>query len=178
MSGGMGRPERDEYAPSYAGYVALVPDGDLLALLAEQPATLDRLLHGLTEDQATGSFAPGEWSIKEVIGHLGDGERTFGYRAFCFSRGERSALPGFEQDDYVREANSNARTLADLLEELTLLRRANLLAYRHLAPEVGLRRGVASGVEVSVRALLAIMAGHFVSHLDDLREQYLPALKA
>jgi hypothetical protein len=169
-------PGADEYAPYYATYVGRAPSGDVLATLEKQVGELDGLLRGLTDEQANSCFAPGEWSIKEVVGHLVDAERAFGYRAFAFSRGESAALPSFDQDAYVREAGFGARSLAALLDELTLLRRANLIAFTHLTPEAARRRGTASGQEVSVRALIYIIAGHVVYHLEDLREKYLPAV--
>lgn len=170
------RPSTDEYNDYYAGYVGLVPDGDIMAILADSLVDTEKLLGGVSEEQADFRFAPGEWTIKEVAGHLVDGERAFGYRAFAFSRNESAALPGFDQDDYVREGNFGARTLADLLEELALLRRANLIAFRAITPEAALRRGVASNNPVSVRALIYILAGHTIYHLEDLREKYLPGL--
>jgi hypothetical protein len=170
------RPNPDEYAPYTADYMRLVPDGDILAILAGQLPALDGLLGGLSDEQALGRFAPGEWSIKEVVGHLIDAERIFSYRLLALSRGERANLPGFEQDDYVRAAAFDARSFADLREELRLLRRANLLAYRTITPEVAMRRGTANGHPFSVRALIYLLAGHFDYHLRDLREQYLPAL--
>jgi len=169
------RPTADEYAPFAAGYVQLVPDGDVLAFLGEQLPALDALLGALSDEQALGRFAPGEWSIKEVVGHLVDAERLFSYRLLCVSRHERADLPAFEQDDYVRAANFDEWSFADLREELALLRRANLLSYRTITPEIALRRGTANGHAVTVRALVYILAGHFDYHLVDLREKYLPA---
>lgn len=172
------RPGSDEYAAYYADYIGRVPDGDIQAILSDQLDELAGLLGGLTDAQGDFRFAAGEWTIKEVVGHLVDAERAFGYRAFAFARNESAALPGFEQDDYVREGNFGARTLADLLEELALLRRANLLAFRYLTAETSRRRGVASGMAISVRALLAILAGHIIYHQEDLRGKYLPGLVA
>ena len=170
------RPEADEYNDFYAGYVARVPDGDIMAILVDSQAEVEKLLRGLSDAQADFAFAPGEWTIKEVAGHLVDAERAFGYRAYAFARNESSALPGFDQDDYVREGNIGARSLADLLEELDLLRRANLIAFRYLTPEASLWRGIASNNPVSVRALVYILAGHTLYHLADLHEKYLPDL--
>ena len=172
------RPEADEYAPYYGGYIDRVPAGDVMAILGGQLDELVPLLQGLTEEQGDFRFAPGEWTIKEVVGHLVDTERAFGYRIFAFSRGEAQPVPGIEQDDYVREGNFGARTLADLLEELSLLRRANLIAYRYLTAEASKQRGVASGMEISVRALVYVLAGHIIYHEEDLREKYLPGLAA
>jgi DinB superfamily len=170
------RPDADEYNDFYAGYITRVPAGDIMTILADSQTEVERLLGSLSDQQANSRFAPGEWTIKEVAGHLVDAERAFGYRAFAFSRNESAALPGFEQDDYVREANFDARPLPDLLEELSLLRRANLLAFRYITPEASLRRGIASDNPVSVRALVYILAGHTLYHLEDLKEKYLPGL--
>ncbi len=169
------RPDADEYATYAAEYIRRVPDGDILAILADQLPVLDGVLGDISEEQALSRFAPGEWSIKEVIGHLTDAERIFSYRLLAVSRGDEANLPGYEQDDYVRAANFDARPLAVLRDELRLLRRASLLAYRAVSPEVAMRRGTANGHVFSVRALVYLLAGHANSHIADLREKYLLA---
>ena len=170
------RPRDDEYFSYFGEYVERVPEGDVLELMADQPDTLEKLLGDLTDTQALFRFAPGEWSIKEVMGHVVDSERTFAYRAFAFSRGTTEELPSMEQDDYVREGHFDDWQLSEMLEELRLLRQANLITFRHLTPEACLRQGVASGIQVSVRALVYILAGHFEYHIEDLTEKYLPGL--
>ena len=171
------RPEHDECSTYYLGYVRRVPDGDdVLTLLADQIGTLVGLLRGLSDEQAEFRFAPGEWSIKEVVGHLVDAERIFAHRAFTFWRDQAAIMPGIDPDVYVREGQFEAWSLAELLDELGLLRRANLISFRHLTPEASRRRGVASGSTFSVRALVYILAGHINYHLDDLRGKYLPGL--
>lgn len=170
------RPGDDEYGSYYAGYVNRVPQGDVLELLEAQPDVLDELLGSLTDEQAEFRFASGEWSIKEVVGHVVDAERLFAHRAYVFSRDTTAELPGMEQDAYVREGHFNDWQLPEMLEELRLLRQANLIAFRHLTPEATTRQGVASGTEVSVRALIYILAGHFNYHIEDLTEKYLPGL--
>lgn len=166
-------PGADEYAPYYAAYVRRVPPGDVLAILAEQISEYQQALGGLSDDDGLYRYAPNEWSIKEVVGHLCDCERVFAYRACAFARNEQAPLPGFDQEDYVREAHYDRRTLADLLQELTTLRQATLLTFRSLTPEITERRGNASGATVSVRALLYILAGHAYHHLDSLQTEYL-----
>ncbi len=177
MTPAITRPNADEYAPYAADYLRLVPDGDILAILADQIPALDDTLGSLSDEEALRRFAPGEWSIKEVVGHLIDAERIFSYRLLAVSRGEQASLPGFDQDDYVRAAAFGERPFADLREELRLLRRANLLAYRTISPEVAMRRGTANGHAFSVRALVYLLAGHCNYHLIDLREKYLLALE-
>lgn len=170
------RPGHDECTEYYFQYVRLASQGDVLAVLDEQSRVLDGMLRGLTGEQADFRFAPGEWSIKEVVGHLVDAERIFAYRAFTLARDEAAVLPGFDPDAYVREADFGAASLAELLDELASLRRANLLAFRRLTPEATQRRGIASEIPFSVRALIYILAGHFNYHVKDVREQYLPGL--
>lgn len=170
------RPESGECSTYYHGYVGRVPQGDVLEMLAGQPDELEALLGDLSDEQANFRFAPEEWSIKEVVGHLVDAERTFSYRAFAFSRDQAAELPGMDPDDYVREGRFGGWSLAELLGELTALRRANVIAFRHLDPETSQRRGVASGSPFSVRALVYILAGHVIYHIEDLEQKYLPGL--
>lgn len=170
------RPVSGECSEYYLGYVGRVPDGDVVEMLAEQPGELEAMLGGLTDEQANFRFAPGEWSIKEVVGHLVDAERTFSYRAFAFSRDESVELPGMDPDDYVREGQFGDWPLSELLDELASLRRANVIAFSHLTAEASLRRGEASGSPFSVRALIYILAGHVYYHFEDLTGKYLPGL--
>src|SRR6185436_4458787 len=100
MLPGMPRPEPTEYAPFYAGYVKRVPEADILAALEAQPGQLRKLLAGVSPSRERYRYEKGKWSIRELAGHLVDGERVFGFRAFCFSRGDENAMPGFEEDDY------------------------------------------------------------------------------
>lgn len=165
-------PNPDEYGAFYAGYIARVPaTAEVFAVWRQQLDDLPGTLAGVSEARAEQHPAPGEWSLKEIVGHIIDTERIFAYRALCLARGEQQALPGFDQDDYVRAANFNARALSDLLEEFALVRRANLLAFRDLTPAQAQQRGTASGQPVSVRALLWMMAGHVEHHLASMREQ-------
>jgi len=166
-------PQTDEYAPYYAGYIGRVPPGsDLFALLAAQPDELRALLHNVADDPASLPPKPGEWSIKEVIGHVIDTERIFAYRALRFSRGDSTPIPGFEQDDYVRGTDFNRRSLADLIEEFALVRGANILQFRTLTDAESQRRGTASGNPFTPRALLYCMAGHVMHHVESLKVDY------
>ncbi|MFN8530300.1 MAG: DinB family protein [Anaerolineae bacterium] len=166
-------PQADEYAPYYGNYIRRVPQGaDLFALLERQPADLRSLLKNVTDRQAGVRPAPGEWSIKEVIGHMCDAERIFAYRALSISRGDKSAFPGFEQDDYVKATNFNARALADLIDEFLYQRRANVLYFRGISEAELNQRGTASDKTFSTRALLYAMAGHADHHFESLRVDY------
>ncbi len=166
------RPGPDEYDPYYAGYVTAVPSGDVLTLLDTQTAELVTWLRALPPGREGHRYAPGKWSIREVVGHLCDTERVFAYRALRFSRGDQTPLPGFEQDDYVPESGCETRTLADLIDEFLAIRRATVALFRGMTDAMAARRGTANGVEISVRALAYIVAGHERHHARVLRERY------
>lgn len=166
-------PHNDEYASFYAGYVQRVPrDVEIFAYLNAQIEELTQLLAKTDDAAASLRPAPEEWSIKEVMGHICDSERIFAYRALRFARADSNALAGFEQDDYVKATNFNQRSLADLLEEFSLQRRSNILCFQGLTEEESLRRGIASNNPISVRALIYILAGHVMHHIESLRTDY------
>ena len=164
------RPERNEYGDWYVDYVARVPEGNVLDVLEKQSKEILAFLKTLSEEQAEQPPAPGKWSVKQVIGHLCDGERVFTYRALRIARGDQTPLPGFEQDDYVRESHANERKLADLAAEYDALRKATIAFFRSLTPEAALRVGTASGATTSVRALAYITAGHEQRHLELMKK--------
>jgi DinB superfamily len=167
------RPDPSEYAQDYAKYVSLVPDGDILALLKQQIEETLSLLSSVSEERANHRYAPGKWSIKELIGHLIDSERIFAYRALRFARGDQTKLPGFEQDDYIRNASFDDYPLTDLAAEFEYVRRANLFLFQHLSEEAWGRTGAANDSEISVRALAYSIAGHELHHREILRTRYL-----
>ncbi len=169
------RPDPDEYAPYYAGYIAGIPDGDILATLEAQGETTAGLLAGIPEERGDHRYAPGKWSLKEVVGHVNDAERVFALRALAFARGERAALFGMEQDEWVAAAGFDRRTVRSLAEEFRAIRLATLHLFRGLAPEDWARRGTASGVRFTVRAIPWILAGHERHHVHVIRERYLAA---
>jgi hypothetical protein len=166
------RPAPTEYAPFHARYIDLVPQGDVFAILAQQREDALAVLAKIPEAKGNVRYAPGKWSIKEVVGHIIDSERIFAYRALRFGRNDATPLPGFEQDDYVRSGNFDACSLHDLAEELGLVRQATVAMLRHFGSDVWDRRGTANKAEVSVRALAYIIAGHERHHMDILRTKY------
>jgi len=168
----MERPRESEYAPIYAGYVALVPESDILAVLERQAEEMRRLAVSVPEERETWRYAEGKWTLREVFGHLVDGERVIGYRAFCLSRGEQAPLPSFDENQYVAAARSNMTPLRELADEFALVRSSNLFVLRRLEPREWERAGIASGNPVTVRALAWIMAGHPRHHINVLRERY------
>lgn len=167
------RPGIDEYSKYFAGYVARVPEGDVIDILSTQIVETSALLRELPDSRGDQRYAPGKWSIREVVGHMSDTERVFTYRALCFSRAEKAPLPGFDQDDYVRAAPFARISLVDLADEFEHLRWATLHLFRNLDDEALMRRGSANGNEISVRALAFLCAGHESHHVDILRTHYL-----
>ena len=166
-------PETDEYDPYYTGYITLVPDNGLIPELDAQEGHLRSLVGELSEDRGSHSYAEGKWTIKELLSHVIDGERMFAYRLLRISRGDTTPIEGFEQDGYIENSNANSRTFSDLLEEFSLQRRSNLILLRNLSDEGWARLGTANGVQVSVKALAYIMAGHVRHHQNILTERYL-----
>jgi len=168
-------PTADEYASFYKDYVQRASQrNDLYAALSHQIDELRSALGSLTEAQARFKPGPQEWSIKEVIGHINDVERVFSYRLLRVSRNDATPLPGFEQEDYVRMAGFDGYSVDDLLSEFEHLRRANIIAIQHMGVEAVDRRGTASGMTVSARALIYMIIGHVDHHMASLQEKYLP----
>ena len=172
----MNRPEATEYADYYANYIAKVPGSDVLSVLESQRLQMLQLFAGRSEREGNFRYAPDKWTVKEVLGHITDSERIFTYRALRIARGDQTPLPGFEQDDFVKNGGFNERTLAGLAEEFALVRGASLALFRSFPLEAWERRGVASQKEVSVRALAFITAGHQIHHRLILEERYFPAI--
>ncbi len=167
------KPGPSEYAPFYAGYIAAIAAvGDILETLETQASELRQLAASVPADRETFRYGEGKWSVREVFGHLIDGERVFSYRVLRFSRGDETPVPGFDENHYVANSHFDQRPLADLVEELVLLRQSNLRLIRSLRPEALTRTGTANNHPVSVRALVFIMAGHVRHHLNILRDRY------
>jgi hypothetical protein len=167
------RPASSEYAPFYGGYVGAVPDGDFLPLLERQGSETVALLRAVSEKTSQHRYAPGKWSIREVVGHLTDAERVFTYRALSFARGDATPLPSFDENTWAATSNADRRPLADLIGDFEAVRAATLALLRGFDEEQFARAGIASGHQVTVRALAYIVAGHERHHVRILRERYL-----
>jgi uncharacterized damage-inducible protein DinB len=169
------RPDPGEYNTYYDRYIALVPAGDIIALLSVQVDDTIALLRDLSEEQALHAYAPGKWTIKEVVGHVMDAERVFMHRALRFARADTTPLESFDENAYTPAGKFNARPLASLISELTAVRRATVALLAGLPPEGWTRSGVASRFPVSVRGLAWITAGHELHHRTILAQRYLAA---
>ena len=166
------RPDVSEYAPFYHGYVESVPEGDIVELLRSGGQELVEAIGRIPEDRGGFRYGPEKWSIREVLGHLIDAERIFAYRALRVGRGDHTPLASFDENEYVKTAGSDARTIADLVRELRAVRETTVMLFASLPDDAWGLRGVASGKDVSLRALAYITAGHARHHLRILRERY------
>ena len=168
-------PESDEFAPYYARYIARVPKGDVIRTLGTQVNDTLAALRTLTEERSRFRYAPDKWSIREMLGHMIDAERIFAHRALTIARADPTPLPGFDENEYAKTSNADSRTLAELIEELQTVRHSTVALFKSFDAEMASRRGKANNVEVSVRALAFIIAGHERHHLEVLQTRYLSA---
>lgn len=166
------RPADDALPAFLRAYMDEVPDGDVLAMLAEQGRHVGAVLGALSPERASHRYAPGKWSIARVVQHVVDGERLFCYRALCIARGDTQSLPGFDENAYAEHDGSGARTLDSLSAEHAAVRRATLTLFGGFDAAARARRGTANGRPASVAAMPWIIAGHERHHLRILQERY------
>jgi hypothetical protein len=165
------KPQPEEHAEYYAKYIKLVGD-DALGALRAQSASTPRLLSGLSDAQAMHRYAPGKWSVKEVVGHLLDGERVFSYRALRIARADATPLPGFDENAWVPPAHFDRRPMPDLVADYQTVRAATVALFSSFDEEALTRVGTANDTPFSVRALAHIIAGHELHHVGLLRDRY------
>ncbi len=165
-------PQTSEHLPYYSRYIALVQAQDLTTTLEKQIDASLPYLRSISGEKSLHRYAPGKWSIKEVVGHLIDAERIFAYRALRFARNDARPLTGFDQDPYVEAADFDAHPWQDLIAEFEHVRRSTILFFRGLTPEAAMRSGLANDASITVRALGYIIAGHELHHVGLLRERY------
>lgn len=167
------RPAPTEHAPYYSRYIDLVPGEDVTSALKSQLRETIALLNCISNEESMLRYAPGKWSVREVVGHLIDAERIFAYRALRIGRGDTTPLAGFEQDDLIRGASFDKVRWSALVEEFDLVRRSNLLLFAGFSEDAWARRGTASNGSITARALAWIIAGHELHHRVVIEEKYL-----
>jgi hypothetical protein len=165
------RPDPAEHGPYFGRYVALVPDGDVVRQLEAQLGDTLALVQA-APDAADRAYAPGKWTVKEVLGHLADTERVLSYRALRMARGDATPLAGFDENAYVAAAGFGARPLVEVAAELAAVRAATLALVRGLPAEGWARAGTANGLATTARAVIWTLAGHELHHRQVLRERY------
>jgi hypothetical protein len=167
------KPVAGDYSPYYEGYVSAVKTDDIVAYLRAQKDEIIVFLKDIVWEKWDLAYDEGKWTLAEVVLHLIDCERVFAYRALCIARGDTTPLPGFEQDDYVPNSGAALRTPASIVDEFAAVREATIQLVKNFSDEMWQRRGTASDAEVTVPALVYIIAGHTVHHVQVLRERYL-----
>jgi DinB family protein len=172
MSATSNRPDSSEYTPYHAAYVSAVPDGDILGILRTSGDELDAMFASVAEERGGYRYADGKWSIREVIGHIIDGERVLGYRALRAARGDTTPLAGYDAEAYIEPARSDERSLADLRAELRAVRESTRCFFASLPREAWDRSGVTGERAISVRALAYVIVGHAIHHMRVLADRY------
>jgi uncharacterized damage-inducible protein DinB len=166
-------PDLDSVPAFYRGYVNNVKDHDMYeALRTSNKQALD-LVRSIPEANGEFRYAPGKWSIKELLCHMMDTERIFAYRALRFARKDKTPLPGFEENDYAPEANAHAKSIKEIADQMERLRQTTIDLFEGFTPEMLQRKGIASNSELSVVNLGFIIPGHETHHRKVLQERYL-----
>ncbi len=166
-------PKSTEFAHFYSTYVGLVEKGNIITTLNNLMHEVYTLMNSVSGDKAYFRYAPGKWTLKEVLGHMIETERVFSYRAFSISRGDKQSLPGMDQDEYMEGNNYNDRTLANLSNEYLAVRVSTIHLLSSMTKEMIAQQGNASGTDVTVRALAFIIAGHDIHHMNIIKRKYL-----
>lgn len=169
----MSKPSPASYFGYFQKYIDQVPEEDLHEAFANQDKVIQQFLSSINEEQSMHAYAEGKWTIKEVLQHMIDTERIFGYRAVCFARKETGSLPGFEEDDYAANSNANARSWQSLVEEFLAVRHSNELMFNSFTEEMLASSGKASNNALSVSSIGFISVGHFYHHKKVIEERYL-----
>jgi hypothetical protein len=169
----MTTPDRTEAAEYYFTYIDQVGPGDICAVLQTQADETVAFLRSISDERSLYRYAPDKWSIRQTVGHVNDAERVFVFRALWFARGFDSPLPSFDQNVAVSTAYSDERSWQSHVDEFRAIRAATLAFFENLPDDAWMRRGVASGNAVTVRALAYIVAGHVAHHMKILHERYL-----
>jgi uncharacterized damage-inducible protein DinB len=163
----------NEYSGGFAAYVQEAGNINLIEELEISLHDFIKFVQNIPMDKFDYRYADGKWTIKDIIQHLMDAERIFAYRALRFSRNDKTALPGFEENDYVDQTNANTRSIQSLLTEFSALRHSTLLLFKSFSEEQLKRIGTASNNQISVRALGVVTIGHQKHHQKVFQERYL-----
>jgi len=167
----MNPPQIQEYPTWYKQYIDLV-NGDVLEILEKQITEIPTFINSIAT-KADYAYAPGKWTVKELLGHIIDTERVMAYRLLCFARNDKSKLPGFDENEYASSAHFADRSIQSLAEEFAVVRKANMFLLNSLNEEELNRTGIANNNPISVKALVFIIAGHAMHHINIVKERYL-----
>ncbi len=169
----MSKPSPASYSTYFQKYIDLVPEEDLSTAFHNQFFKITQFLHSITEEKSSYSYAPGKWSIKELLQHITDTERIFAYRSLCFARNEKASLPGFDENDYAACSNANLRNWKDLADEFLLVRKTTELLFNSFTNEALNNSGLANKNPATASSMGFIAIGHVYHHINVLKERYL-----
>ena len=161
-------------ASFYQGYIDNVPDdGNLLIHLEDIFSDTEEMISPLSEEKMNYRYAPGKWTIKDMLVHMSDTERIFIYRALRFSRGDQTPLPSFDEGLFAQHAGANERAKEDIMLEYALVRESSIAFIESLSDEALNRKGEAGGNPLTVRFVVNLVLGHHKHHINILKERYL-----
>ncbi len=169
----MVKPTEGTYNPYFKKYIDQVPEENIAIAFKNQLPVLTTFLHSITEEKSNFAYAPGKWTIKELLQHMIDTERIFAFRSLCFARKDPNPLPGFEEDDYAANSNANNRTWKDLAEEFLLVRKTTEMLFNSFTAEALLQSGTASNNPATALSMGFTAIGHVYHHKKIVEERYL-----
>jgi hypothetical protein len=167
------KPDTSDYAPVFHRYISLVEESTIQEALERQYQPALNLLQCITEQKSTFAYAPGKWTIKQMMQHIIDAERIFSYRALCIARGEKQNMPGFDENEYADHSNADVRKWNDLLDEFVSVRASTKILYHSFTEKMLSSKGLSNGNNIKVNSFGFITVGHVKHHLNILQERYL-----
>ncbi len=167
------RPGKNDYFPYLETYVSKVKEDTVVAALESNLASGLEVLQRIPLAKWEHAYAPGKWTVKELLVHVMDTERVFAYRAMAFARGEKQVLPAFDENTFAANSEANSRTPGSILEEFTNLRASNISLFKGFSEQALQKHGNVPAGSVTVNALGYAICGHFIHHLQILQERYL-----
>ncbi|MDY7393928.1 DinB family protein [Aureibaculum sp. 2210JD6-5] len=171
----MSKLTESQYPAYFKPYVEILGT-EVKSIVTHLESSLEKslnLLSDASEEKQLYRYAEGKWTIKELVQHIIDSERVFGYRALTFARKDTTPLPGFDENNYVLHSNANDRGYKELLEELKLVRASTVLLFKSFGESDLISKGTASGKTISVNVLGYIISGHLLHHLKIIEDRYL-----
>ncbi len=169
----MPKPSPETYPAFFHRYVSNVAEEDLVSAFENQRLLIREFLNTITEEKSSHGYAPGKWTLKELLQHVIDTERIFNYRALCFSRKESASLPGFEENEYAANSNANRRLWNDMVAEFISLRESTECLYKSFNTEMLGLSGKSDNKPTTVNSIGFITIGHFYHHKKIIKERYL-----
>lgn len=169
----MAKPSPGTHPTYFDKYISLVPEEDLGAAFRQQSLVLTKFLYSINEEKSSHSYAPGKWTIKELVQHMIDTERIFAFRSLCFARKEAASLPGFDENTYAANSNANLRHWKDLADEFLLVRKSTEILFNSFTPEALLNSGIANNNPATALSMGFTAIGHVYHHMNVLKERYL-----